>query len=63
MKRDIFSELMDGLDALAEERQKTATADTTRERRIGAMKGNFVVPVDFDVPLPEHLSNSFEGKN
>ncbi|MFW9080776.1 hypothetical protein ACOI9X_16105 [Pseudomonas sp. P2757] len=63
MKRDIFSELMDGLEALAEERQKTVTADTNRERRIGAMKGDLAVPVGFDAPLPENLSNSFEGKN
>ena len=29
--------------------------------RIGAMKGMFVVPDDFDAPLPDDLLDAFEG--
>ncbi|AKS10093.1 antitoxin [Pseudomonas trivialis] len=30
-------------------------------RRIGAMKGKFVIPEDFDAPLPDDLLDAFEG--
>lgn len=46
MKRDIYSELMDGLDALAEERQGKITLKKTRVERIGAMKGKLILPTE-----------------
>lgn len=30
--------------------------------RFGTMKGEFVVPADFDAPLPDDLLDLFEGK-
>ncbi|WP_258166631.1 type II toxin-antitoxin system Phd/YefM family antitoxin [Pseudomonas poae] len=32
-----------------------------KKPRIGAMKGMFVVPDDFDAPLPDDLLDAFEG--
>ncbi|MEL7071336.1 MAG: hypothetical protein AAFV85_20350 [Cyanobacteria bacterium J06634_6] len=31
-------------------------------RPVGLCAGEFVVPDDFDEPLPEEILNSFEGK-
>ncbi len=35
--------------------------DAPKKSRIGAMKGLFVVPDDFDAPLPDDLLDAFEG--
>lgn len=35
--------------------------EPSRARRIGAMKGMFVVDDDFDAPLPDDLLDAFEG--
>ncbi|SFI31440.1 MULTISPECIES: type II toxin-antitoxin system Phd/YefM family antitoxin [unclassified Pseudomonas] len=34
----------------------------SKGRRIGAMKGRFIIPEDFDAPLPDDLLDAFEGK-
>jgi hypothetical protein len=60
MKRDIYSELMDGLDALAEERQGTITLKKTRAERIGAMKGKFTHPHEIDTSLSKGLLDIFK---
>ncbi|WP_432217116.1 hypothetical protein ACREYJ_17670 [Pseudomonas kribbensis] len=60
MKRDIFSELMDGLEALAEERKGKVTLKKTRAQRIGTMKGKLTLPNDIDTSLPEDLLDTFE---
>ncbi|MBX8468296.1 DUF2281 domain-containing protein [Pseudomonas sp. RIT778] len=60
MKRDIFSELMDGLEALAEERKDKVTLKNTRAQRIGTMKGKLTLPNDIDTSLPEDVLDSFE---
>ncbi len=60
MKRDIYSELMDGLDALAEERQGTITLKKTRVERIGAMRGKFTHPEEFNASLSHNLLDTFE---
>ncbi len=60
MKRDIFSELMDGLEALAEERQSIVTLKKTRVQRIGAMKGKLTLPDDLDSSLSDGLLDTFE---
>jgi len=31
-------------------------------RPFGLCKGEFIVPDDFDAPLPEHILNEFEGQ-
>ncbi|AZV27878.1 hypothetical protein CT157_18300 [Pseudomonas syringae] len=60
MKRDIFSELMDGLEALAEERKDKVTLKNTRAQRIGTMKGKLTLPNDIDTSLSEDVLDSFE---
>lgn len=35
--------------------------DKPKKSRIGAMKGMFVAPDDFDAPLPDDLLDAFEG--
>ncbi|WP_085690010.1 MULTISPECIES: hypothetical protein [Pseudomonas] len=60
MKRDIFSELMDGLEALAEKRKGKVTLKKTRAQRIGAMKDKLIPPNDFDTSLPEDVLDTFE---
>ncbi|WP_085745978.1 hypothetical protein [Pseudomonas sp. R45(2017)] len=60
MKRDIFSELMDGLKALAEKRKDKVTLKKTRAQRIGTMKGQLTLPNDIDTSLPEDVLDSFE---
>jgi prevent-host-death family protein len=35
---------------------------TEAERRLGIFAGKFVVPDDFDDPLPQELLDAFEGK-
>ncbi|MDL5593912.1 DUF2281 domain-containing protein [Pseudomonas kribbensis] len=60
MKRDIFSELMDGLEALAEERKGKVTLKKTRAQRIGTMKGKLTLPNDIDTSLPEDWLDTFE---
>ena len=37
-------------------------AASTAQRPIGLAKGDFVVPDDFDDPLPDDLLDQFEGK-
>jgi hypothetical protein len=61
MKRDIYSELMDGLDALAEERQGRITLKKTRAERIGAMKGKLTLPEELDASLSLSLLDTFES--
>ena len=39
-----------------------AEADDTTPRPIGLCAGDFVVPDDFDDPLPEELLAAFEGR-
>lgn len=60
MKRDIFSELMDGLESSAEERKGKVTLKKTRAQRIGTMKGKLTLPNDIDTSLPEDLLDTFE---
>lgn len=60
MKRDIFSELIDGLKALAEERKDKVTLKKTRAQRIGTLKGKLTLPNDIDTSLPEDVLDSFE---
>ncbi|MBH3403974.1 hypothetical protein I5P86_02815 [Pseudomonas glycinae] len=60
MKRDIFSELMDGLEALPDERKDKVTLKKTRAQRIGTMKGKLTLPKDIDTSLPEDVLDSFE---
>ncbi|KNH21686.1 hypothetical protein ACS77_23265 [Pseudomonas syringae] len=60
MKRDFFSELIDGLEVLAEERQSRVTLKKTRGQRIGTMKGKLTLPDDLDAPLSDGLLNTFE---
>ncbi|MGB7139353.1 MAG: type II toxin-antitoxin system Phd/YefM family antitoxin [Candidatus Acidiferrum sp.] len=31
-------------------------------RKLGMLRGKFVVPDDFDAPLPEEILDAFEGK-
>lgn len=37
--------------------------ERSRARRIGAMKGKFIVSDDFDAPLPDDLLDAFEGRH
>ncbi|MNB57443.1 hypothetical protein D3C87_1010350 [compost metagenome] len=60
MKRDIYSELMNGLDALAEERQGKITLKKTRVTRIGAMKGKLILPAEIDASVSHGLLDTFE---
>lgn len=60
MKRDIYSELMDGLDAISEERQGKITLKKTCVKRIGAMKGKLTLPEEFDASLSRRLLDTFE---
>ncbi|WP_256671470.1 hypothetical protein [Pseudomonas sp. PB106] len=60
MKRDIYSELMDGLDALSKERQDKISLKKTRVKRIGAMKGKLTLPEEFDASLTHSLLDAFE---
>jgi prevent-host-death family protein len=32
------------------------------DRKLGTMRGKFVVPDDFDAPLPDEILDLFEGK-
>jgi len=32
------------------------------DRKLGALKGKFSVPDDFDAPLPDEILDAFEGK-
>ncbi len=36
--------------------------DSKNSRPFGLCKGEFVVPDDFDAPLPEDILNAFEGQ-
>jgi prevent-host-death family protein len=36
--------------------------DKGRHRKLGTMRGKFVVPDDFDAPLPDDLLDLFEGR-
>lgn len=60
MNRDIFSDLMDGLETLADERKGKVTLKKTRAQRIGTMKGKLPLPKDIDTSLPEDLLDTFE---
>ncbi len=41
---------------------KAFTAKSKKQRPFGLCAGEFVVPEDFDAPLPEEILNAFEGK-
>ena len=41
---------------------KAVTAKHRKQRPFGLCAGEFVVPEDFDAPLPEEILNAFEGK-
>lgn len=41
---------------------KPITKNKKPRRPFGLCKGEFVVPDDFDDPLPEDILNAFEGK-
>ena len=41
---------------------KTVTTKSKKQRPFGLCVGEFVVPEDFDAPLPEEILNAFEGK-
>jgi antitoxin (DNA-binding transcriptional repressor) of toxin-antitoxin stability system len=43
------------------ELRPVASLSTTSERPDGLAKGLFVVPDDFDAPLPEEILRDFEG--
>ena len=60
MKRDIFSELMDGLDAIAKERQGKITLKKTRVEQIDAMKGKLILPAETDASLSHGLLDTAE---
>jgi hypothetical protein len=49
IKREIFSEIVEGFDALAAERKGNVG------QRTGTMKGKLVLPEDFDAPLPDEM--------
>ncbi|MFM7602584.1 MAG: prevent-host-death protein [Pseudanabaena sp.] len=40
----------------------TITPKSKKQRPFGLCAGEFVVPEDFDAPLPEEILNAFEGK-
>jgi len=46
-----------------EEDVKGEPPATTRQRRFGTMAGRFVVPEDFDAPVPDDVLAAFEGRN
>lgn len=41
---------------------KALTTKSKQQRPFGLCAGEFVVPEDFDAPLPEEILNAFEGK-
>jgi prevent-host-death family protein len=40
---------------------RLVSAEPTKERILGADKGRFVVPDDFDAPLPDDVIGTFES--
>ncbi|HEY0484262.1 MAG TPA: hypothetical protein VGD37_42375 [Kofleriaceae bacterium] len=38
-----------------------ATMPPRAERRLGLLRGTFIVPDDFDAPLPPEIQSYFEG--
>jgi antitoxin (DNA-binding transcriptional repressor) of toxin-antitoxin stability system len=41
---------------------KPVVPSTKMSRSFGLCAGEFMVPEDFDAPLPEDILNAFEGK-
>ncbi len=41
---------------------KAVIPKSKKQRPFGLCAGEFVVPEDFDAPLPEEILNAFEGK-
>jgi prevent-host-death family protein len=41
---------------------KLVALSSSKERKLGLLKGKFTVPDDFDAPLPEDVLDSFETK-
>ena len=39
----------------------TPVATAPARRKLGTAKGDFVVPDDFDAPLPDHILDQFES--
>ena len=46
----------------AQNSSKAVTTKNKKQRPFGLCAGEFVVPEDFDAPLPEEILNAFEGK-
>ena len=46
----------------AQNLSKVVTTKNKKQRPFGLCAGEFVVPEDFDAPLPEEILNAFEGK-
>jgi hypothetical protein len=46
-----------------EEDAKVEPTAKSVQRRFGTMAGQFVVPDDFDAPLPDDVLAAFEGRN
>ncbi|MGE8101827.1 hypothetical protein [Pseudomonas fluorescens] len=75
MKRDIFSDVVEGFKFLATEQQRNTlvrgapespppsktTTGKSSGRRIGAMKGKLTLPDGFYAPLPDEIQDAFEG--
>jgi antitoxin (DNA-binding transcriptional repressor) of toxin-antitoxin stability system len=65
--REYLDRVLDG-ETVVVVRENRAVAEirplnaATGPRPIGLAAGDFVVPDDFDSPLPEDILNAFEGK-
>ena len=59
----ILAEELDTSEALRNQNSpKSVTPKNKKLRPFGLCAGEFVVPKDFDAPLPEEILNAFEGK-
>ncbi|WP_247868464.1 MULTISPECIES: type II toxin-antitoxin system prevent-host-death family antitoxin [unclassified Pseudomonas] len=61
--RDMFCESVAEIETLAVQGRALrllAHTGKTGTPRIGAMKGKFVLPEDFDSPLPDAMLDTFE---
>ncbi|UZE09922.1 hypothetical protein [Pseudomonas sp. B21-053] len=59
MKREIFSESVEAVEAWATKRLIPLSKPCCP--RIGAMKDKLILPEDLDAPLPDDTLNAFEG--
>ena len=59
----ILAEELDTSEALRNQNSpKAFTPKSKKLRPFGLCAGEFIVPEDFDAPLPEEILNAFEGK-